>query len=142
MSKSEILESIILAHQDREGSLLPILHDIQAVFGCIGDGAKRHVAGALNLTPAEVHGVVSFYHDFKDKAASLPVLKLCRAESCQARGCEALAAEITDVAKGKVEIETVYCLGFCSVGPAAMVNGNVHARLDNNKLAQLIEALR
>lgn len=141
MEKLARLDEIVAAHAGRDGSMLPILHDIQEEFGCVDEEAKRHLAGALNLSRAEVHGVVSFYHDFKAVPAKLPVLKLCRAEACQARGCEALAADIAETAKDKCEIETVYCLGLCSVGPNAMIGRTVHARLDADKLGRLIEAL-
>lgn len=141
MDKITSLEEIVAAHAGRDGPLLPILHDIQTEFGCIDEEAKRYLAGSLNLSRAEVHGVVSFYHDFKTEPAKLPVLKLCRAEACQARGCDALVKYISAVAQGKCEIETVYCLGLCSVGPNAMIGPDVHARLDVQKLTQLIEAL-
>jgi formate dehydrogenase subunit gamma len=141
MDKMARLAEIVGAHAGRSGPLLPILHDIQAEFGCVDEEAKRHLAGALNLSRAEVHGVVSFYHDFKSEPAKLPVLKLCRAEACQARGCEALAADISAAANGKCEIETVYCLGLCTVGPNAMIGTDVHARLDIAKLTKLIESL-
>jgi formate dehydrogenase subunit gamma len=141
MDKMARLEEIVAAHAGRDGPLLPILHDIQAEFGCVDEEAKRHQASALNLSRAEVHGVVSFYHDFKSEPAKLPVLKLCRAEACQARGCDALAVEISAAAKDKCEIETVYCLGLCSVGPNAMIGQDVHARLDVPKLTKLIESL-
>jgi formate dehydrogenase subunit gamma len=141
MDKAARLEDIVAAHAGRDGPLLPILHDIQVEFGCVDEEAKCYLAGALNLSRAEVHGVVSFYHDFKTEPAKLPVLKLCRAEACQARGCDALALNISAAAKDKCEIETVYCLGLCSVGPNAMIGQDVHARLDVQKLTQLIESL-
>jgi len=141
MDKSARLDAIVAAHAGRDGPLLPILNDIQAEFGCVDEEARRYLAGALNLSRAEVHGVVSFYHDYRAETATLPVLKLCRAEACQARGCEALAADISAAAKGRCEIETVYCLGLCSVGPNAMIGQDVHARLDVPKLTKLIESL-
>lgn len=137
--EAEGLNRIIDRHRDREGPLLPILHDVQRAFGCISDAAVIDIAHALNLSRAEVSGVVSFYHDFRRTAASRPVLKLCGAEACQARGSRALAAEATALAAGRVEIETVYCLGLCSVGPAALAGGAVHARLDAAALAALID---
>lgn len=139
--REDRIADIIAAHSHREGALLPILNDVQAAFGCVDEDAVRAVAAALNLSRAEVHGVVSFYHDYKAKADPRPVLKLCRAEACQARGVEALAAGAEKAAGGRVHIETVYCLGLCSVGPAAMTNGDVHARLDAARLGALIEAL-
>lgn len=139
--KAERLDEIIARHAGREGPLLPILHDVQAEFGCVDEPARRHIAKALNLSRAEVQGVVSFYHDFHAEKAHLPVLKLCRAESCKARGVEALVADAQAAARDKVEIETIYCLGLCSVGPAAMVDGQVYARLDGPRLARLIEEM-
>lgn len=139
--KADRIEEIIAAHQGREGPMLPILNDVQAEFGCIDDAAKRQIAQALNLSRAEVHGVVSFYHDYRAQPADRPVLKLCRAEACQARGVEALIAEVQAAAQGKVEIETVYCLGLCGVGPNAMIGTNVHARLDAPRLTALIEEM-
>ena len=135
------LDEIIASHSRREGPLLPILHDIQAEFGCIDENAKRHVAGALNLSRADVHGVVSFYHDFTAEPAGKPVLKLCRAEACKSRGVENLVADALLAAGDRVEIETVYCLGLCSAGPNAMIGKSVHARLDSPKLTALIKEL-
>lgn len=135
----ERLDEIIAAHAGREGPLLPILHDVQAEFGHVSEVAVRTIAGALNLSRAEVHGVVSFYHDFHAEADMRPVVKLCRAEACQARGVDAFAAGLPE--NGRVRIETVYCLGLCSVGPNAMVGGKVHAQLDAAKLGALVEGL-
>jgi formate dehydrogenase subunit gamma len=139
--KANRLDEIIASHSRSEGPLLPILHDVQAEFGCVDDDTKRAVAKALNLSRAEVQGVVSFYHDFKAEKAHHPVLKLCRAEACKARGVEALVAGAEAAAKGRVEIETIYCLGLCSVGPNAMIGKQVHARLDQARLASLIEEM-
>lgn len=133
------LDQIVAAHAGREGPLLPILHDVQAEFGHVSEQAIRAIASALNLSRAEVHGVVSFYHDFHEAPEPAKVLKLCRAEACQARGVEALAAALP--AGSRVKVETVYCLGLCSVGPNAMMEGKLHARLDRAKLAALLEVL-
>jgi formate dehydrogenase subunit gamma len=135
----ERVEDIVAAHAGREGALLPILHDVQGAFGHVSEDAIRAIAHGLNLSRAEVHGVVSFYHDFTATPDPRPVLKLCRAEACQARGVEALVAGLPE--QDRVRIETVYCLGLCSVGPNAMAGGQVHARLDGAKLAALVEAL-
>ena len=132
------LAAIIARHIGREGPMLPILHDVQDAFGHVSEAAKRQIALALNLSRAEVHGVVSFYHDFKSAPEPLPVIKLCRAEACQARGSEALAPKIEAMAQGKAKIETVYCLGLCSAGPNAMAKGEVHARLDEDAARALI----
>lgn len=128
-----------LAHQ--EGPLLPILHALQAEYGWISESAIRLVAHELNLSRAEVHGVVSFYHDFRTAPEPRPVIKLCRAEACQARGSEPLANWAIERAGGRVAVEPVYCLGLCSVGPNAMIGGHVHARLDERRLGALMEAL-
>jgi formate dehydrogenase subunit gamma len=135
----ESFDDIIALHAGREGPLLPILHDVQARFGEVSESSIRVIAKALNLTRAEVHGVVSFYHDFHEVADQRPVLKLCRSEACQARGVEALAAGLPD--DGRVKVETIYCLGLCSVGPNAMAGGKVYARLDGAKLTALLETL-
>lgn len=135
----ERLDQIIASHAGREGPLLPILHDVQAEYGHVSEAAIRAIAGALNLSRADVHGVVSFYHDFHDAPEPRSVIKLCRAEACQARGVEALVVALTD--NPRVKVEAVYCLGLCSVGPNALVGRKVHARLDAAKLGALVEQL-
>ncbi len=130
------IDTIIAAHSGREGPLLPILHDVQAAFGHVSEEAVRVIAHALNLSRAEVHGVVSFYHDFHSAPEPHKVVKLCQAESCQARGVEALVRDLPHIPG--VKLETVYCLGLCSVGPNAMVGDTLHARLDAARLGQLM----
>ncbi|MEQ1854294.1 MAG: NAD(P)H-dependent oxidoreductase subunit E [Chthoniobacteraceae bacterium] len=136
-----VLADIILAHRAREGCLLPILHDVQAAFGHISEDAIREIAQALNLTRAEIHGVVSFYHDFRTELDARPTIKICRAEACKARGVEALMPTVMGTAGERVRVETVYCLGLCSVGPAALVGDTVHARLSHETAAALMRAL-
>jgi formate dehydrogenase subunit gamma len=116
---------------------MPILHNTQREFGWISEEAITRVAELLNLSRAEVSGVVSFYPDFRRTRPTRPAIKLCRAEACQARGVEALVQMIGE--NERVEIETVYCLGLCSVGPAALVGDEVHARLDAESLKALID---
>lgn len=140
MSDEARLAEIIAEHSDREGPLLPILHDTQAAFGCIDRAAEAQIAHALNLSRAEVHGVVSFYHDFRAEPDPRPQVQLCRAEACQARGVEALVSAAEQAAGDRVRLKSVYCLGLCSVGPAARVGDHVHARLDEAGLVRLIEA--
>lgn len=144
---AEAARAIIADKQAMPGALLPILHALQDEFGYIDREAEPLIADILNLSRAEVHGVVTFYHDFRPKPAGRHVLKLCRAESCQARGSEALAARAEarlgiafdrTSADGRVTLEPVYCLGLCSVSPAAMLDGKVVARLDENKLEMLL----
>lgn len=140
MSRSGRVAEIVAEHEGREGPLLPILHDVQAELGCIDAEAEAAIAGALNLSRAEVHGVASFYHDFTAKPDPRPEVQLCRAEACQARGVEALISAARDAAGERVRLKTVYCLGLCSAGPAARVGDSVHARLDEAALVRLIEA--
>jgi formate dehydrogenase subunit gamma len=138
MEPSE-LEPIIAAHSDRKGALLPILHDIQAAYGCVDAAAEAHVAKALNLTRAEVHGVVSFYHDFTPIRDPRPTVELCRAEACKARGVEAMVPAAQAAAGARVRLKTVYCLGLCSTGPNARTGENLHSRLDEGALVRLVE---
>lgn len=130
------ISQIIAEHKGREGPLLPILHAVQAAFGCISDEAVRTIAQELNLSRAEVHGVVSFYHDFTTAPTLRKIVKLCRAEACQARGVEALVQDLPEVPG--VDLETVYCLGLCSVGPNAMIGKTLYARLDAKRLGTLM----
>ena len=123
-----------------EGPLLPILHAVQAKFGCVDIEAERVIAKALNLSRAEVHGVVSFYHDFSAEADPRPVVQLCRAEACQARGVESLVDAAQAAAGERVRLSTVYCLGLCSVGPNARVGDTLHARLDQAALVALVRS--
>lgn len=134
------LAEIIADHAHREGPLLPILHACQRAFGCVDAAAEAQIAKALNLSRAEVHGVVSFYHDFTPAPDPRPAVELCRAEACQARGVEALVAAAQGAAGRRVNLKTVYCLGLCSVGPAARVGDALHARLDEAALVALVNA--
>lgn len=141
---------LIAAGQTREGPLLPILHSLVETFGYVPEPAEPMIAEALNLSRAEVHGVVTFYHDFRREPAGDHVVKLCRAESCQAAGCETLADHLTEKLgiafgetsrDGRVTLEPVYCLGLCSVSPAAMIDGRLLARLDQGKLDRALSHL-
>lgn len=133
------IADIVAEHAHREGPLLPILHDVQKAFGYVSEEAMRDIAQALNLTRAEVYGVVSFYHDFRKEAEARPILKLCRAEACKARGVDALVPIAEK--QSRVKVEAVYCLGLCTVGPAALVGDQVIARLDQARLSSLLEAM-
>jgi len=133
-------------HAGLEGPLLPILHALQAEFGFISEAAMRLVAQRLNLSRAEVFGVVSFYHDFRQAPAGRHVLKICRAEACQAMGgtaqAEALLAHLglgwgDTTPDGRLTVEPVYCLGLCACAPSAMLDGTPHARLDADALHSL-----
>ena len=131
-----------------EGPLLPILHAIQEEFGHVPQGALPLIADALNISRAEVHGVVSFYHDYREVPAGRHVVKICRAEACQAVGGAALAeATLAKLGvewhgttkNGAVTVEPVYCLGLCACAPAAMVDGKVVGRVDVAKMTKLLE---
>ena len=140
MTKPRSLSETIARWSDAEGPLLPILHDVQEQFGCVDAAAEAEIAAALNLSRAEVHGVVSFYHDFSAAADPRPCVELCRAEACQARGVEALVGAAERAAGERVKIGTVYCLGLCSAGPAARLGDAVHARLDEAGLVALVKS--
>jgi formate dehydrogenase subunit gamma len=134
------LAEILAQHDGREGPLLPILHDVQAALGCVDTAAEAAIAQALNLSRAEVHGVVSFYHDFPPEADPRPMVQLCRAEACQARGVEDMVSAAESAAGARVKIKTVYCLGLCSAGPAARIGDSLHARLDAAALVRLVQS--
>ena len=143
--------AIVHEFQGLEGPLLPILHGIQEEFGHVPQEALPVIASALNLSRAEVHGVVSFYHDFRREPAGRHVLKLCQAESCQAMGSDAVAARIKQLlgidfhqttADGAVTLEPVYCLGLCACSPSAMLDGEVIGRLDAEKVDEILAEVR
>jgi formate dehydrogenase subunit gamma len=146
----EVALRLIREHLDREGPLLPILHALQERFGYIDTAAEPLIAEVLNITRAEVHGVITFYHDFRREPAGRHVLKLCRAEACQSAGGDPLAARAeaglgvrfgSTAADGSVTLEPVYCLGLCAVAPSAMLDGRLVGRLDEARLdALLVEA--
>ena len=143
--------AIVGALKGLEGPLLPILHEIQAEFGYVPQESLPVIARELNLSRAEVHGVVSFYHDYRDHPAGRHVLKLCRAEACQSMGGDEVAERIKTLLgidfhqttmDGAVTLEPVYCLGLCSCAPAAMLDGEVHGRIDVELAQELIAEAR
>ena len=136
-----------LVQKHARGALLPLLHALQEEFGYIDPQAVPLIAQALNLSRAEVHGVISFYHDFRTSPPARHVVKLCRAEACQARGSLAIEAELSrhlGVAMGnarkdgQVALEPVYCLGLCAVGPNALVNERPVARIDAAAVEKIV----
>ncbi|HLX16711.1 MAG TPA: formate dehydrogenase subunit gamma [Bradyrhizobium sp.] len=138
---------IIAEHTHLEGATLVILHAFQETFGYVPEPALPMIASALNVSRAEVHGVFTFYHDFRHKPAGRHVLKLCRAEACQAAGGDALAARAETrlgIALGsttpdeRVTLEPIYCLGLCATAPSAMLDGRVIGRLDEARLDALV----
>lgn len=139
---------IIAAHQAVEGAALPMLHALQAEFGHIPEDVVPMVADALNLSRAEIHGIVTFYHDFRHTAPGRHVLKLCRAEACQSVGGDALADHAQarlrvswgeTTGNGAVTLEPVFCLGLCACGPAAMLDGRVIGRLDRQRIDAMLD---
>lgn len=143
--------AVVAATRNLEGPLLPILHELQAEFGHVPQEALPVIAEALNLSKAEVHGVVSFYHDFRKEPAGRHVIKLCRAEACQSMGGDAIAARLQELlgigfhetAKdGSVTLDPVYCLGLCACAPAALVDGEPVGRLDEEALQAIAAEVR
>lgn len=134
------IDAIIAAHAGRKGPLLPILREVQAAFGCIDAKAEAAIASALNLSRADVHGVVSFYHDFTPAPDPRPVVELCRAEACKARGVEALVPAAEAAAGERVYLKEVYCLGLCGNGPSARVGERLYAGLDEARLVELVKS--
>lgn len=136
-----------LAHL--EGATLPILHALQDEFGYVDPKAVPVIAEALNLSRADVHGTISFYHDFRTAPPPRRIVKLCRAEACQALGCETLVQDlarehgiVVDGHAGSHDavVETVYCLGNCALGPSALVEGELLGRVDADRVAALCGA--
>jgi formate dehydrogenase subunit gamma len=145
---AERASEIIARYRHLEGAALPILHALQENFGCVPEAAVPLVAEALNLSRAEIHGTVTFYHDFKKEPLGRRVLKLCCAESCQAAGGDALAARAEQklgvemggtTLDNRVTLEAVYCLGLCHSSPAAMLESRVFGMLDEQKLDALVK---
>jgi len=136
---AEQIGEILRAHDGLEGPLIPVLHAVQAAFGHIPGDALPLIAQHLNVSRAEVHGVISFYHDFREEPAGRHILKLCRAEACQTMGGDRVADAVRaalgigwheTTPDGRVTLEPVFCLGLCACGPAAMVDGRLVGRCD------------
>jgi formate dehydrogenase subunit gamma len=135
--------------QHLPGALLPILHALQEEFGYVDEAAVPLMAEALNISQAEVHGVISFYHDFRRTPPGKHVLRICRAESCQAMGCGKLIEHVERRAgvklggttpDGNLTIEPVYCLGNCALSPAVMLDGQPFGRVSANVVDALIDS--
>jgi formate dehydrogenase subunit gamma len=142
---------IVAGHAGTKGPLLPILHALNHEFGCVPEEAVPLIARVMNLTRAHVHGVVTFYRDFRREPAGRHVLKLCRAEACQAAGGDEFCARVEktlglsigETAKdGSTTLDEVFCLGLCAVGPAIMLDGKVLARIDDTKFDRMIAEAR
>lgn len=151
VSLAEIVEAAVEAQRGRVGPLLPVLHAVQEKLGHIPADAVPMIARALNLSRAEVHGVINFYHDFRTSPPGEHIVHLCRAEACQAMGarelerhaCRRLGIGIGETsADGLFTLAPVYCLGNCACAPSVRINDDVHARVSTAKFDELIEALR
>lgn len=143
--------AVISELKSLEGPLIPILHGVQEEFGYVPQETLPIIAEALNLSRAEVHGVFTFYHDFRHHPAGRHVLKVCQAEACQSMGSDAIAAQIKqkfgigfhETSKdGAVTLEPIYCLGLCACAPAVMLDGEVIGRLDADKIDEIAEEVR
>ena len=140
--RSALVRAVAEQHRSLRGPLLPVLHEVMAEFGHIDPTDVPVIADVLNLSAAEVHGVVSFYTDFRTTPPPRHFLTLCRAEACQAVGaqglCDDLRARAAAGALGdSVEVHEVFCLGNCALGPSGTVDGTLHGRLDTARVAEL-----
>jgi len=147
---ADAVRSIAAELASIEGPLLPILHAIHDHFGHVAEAAVPVVADVLNLSRAEVHGVVTFYHDFRRTPAGRHVVKVCGAEACQSMGGRRLAADLqgalgidlgATTADGEVTLETVYCLGNCALSPALLVDGELHGRVDQIRMRSILAGI-
>lgn len=147
----DTLRQLALPHRDTPGGLLPALHAVQDALGHVPEAAVPVLAGLFNLSRAEVHGVVTYYHHFRRHPPGRHVVQVCRAEACQACGAEALLAQAEALlgctrhatsADGAVTLEPVYCLGLCASSPALLIDETPHARVTPERLASLLAGLR
>ena len=146
----EVVENVVESHRDRIGALLPVLHAIQDMFGFIPPEAIPLIAGSINLSRAEIHGVMSFYHDFRSEPPGKHIVHLCRAEACQAMGASGLEQHARErlgidygetTVDGQFTLEPVYCLGNCACSPSIRINDEIHARVSPEKFDELISTL-
>jgi formate dehydrogenase subunit gamma len=145
---TEVVREIAATHRTQRGALLPILHAVQEALGCVPAEAIPVLADELNLSRADVHGVVTFYHDFRSQPAGRTVVRVCRAEACQAVGAGRLVEHLRDRYgmslgdtryDGSVTFEQVFCLGNCALGPAVQVDGRLHGRVDETRLSSIVD---
>lgn len=145
------VQGIIRAQKQIPGAMLPILHSIQDLVGFIPSDAVPMIAEELNVSRAEVHGVISYYHHFRQQPGARVHLQICRAEACQARGADALAEHVKArlgcdfhhaTADGDVMLEPVYCLGHCAAGPNIAIGDELHARMTPARFDALIGSKR
>ena len=143
-----VAKDIIEARRSEPGAMLPILHDLQEAFGYVDQSAVPVIADVLNVSRAEVHGVITYYHDFRHAPAGKHVLKICRAEACQSVGCRDLIAHVEqkhglELGKtspdGSITVEEVFCLGNCALSPAVLLDGELIGRVTIDDIGQIIE---
>jgi formate dehydrogenase subunit gamma len=144
----ERVREIVADHRDERGALLPILHAVQTEFGCVAPDVIPVIAHELNLSRADVHGVASFYRDFRKEPAGRTTVRICRAEACQAVGGRELADTARSVTgvefgqtsgDGAVTLDEVFCLGNCALGPSAAIDGVTYGRVDAARLTALLD---
>lgn len=149
--QAQRIEQSIERCRDLPGALLPMLHAIQDDLGFVPEAAVPSIAKALNLSRAEVHGVITFYHHFRSHAPGRHVIQVCRAEACQSMGAESLLARLRDrlgidlhgtTTDGAITLEPVYCLGNCACAPAVMVDGELRGRVTDDFMNEIIESSR
>lgn len=145
---AKLLQPLLALHKDQPGGLLPLLHAVQEAMGYIPSEAVPEIAQAMNLSRAEVHGVITYYHHFRSSPPGKHVVQVCQAEACKACGGDALMAQAelalgctshSTRADGAVTLEPVYCLGLCASSPAIQINDRVHARVSADKLQRLLQ---
>lgn len=146
-SRSARVDTIVASHAGMPGNLLPILHAVQEAFGYVPEDAVPRIAEGLNLSRADVHGVISFYHYFRRHPVGRHVVQICRAEACQAvQGCRTEEAARRELgvdfggtsADGRFTLEPVYCLGNCAAGPSAMVDDRIYGRVTPERLKEIL----
>jgi formate dehydrogenase subunit gamma len=143
----DVAAEIIGRYSPLPGATLPILHALQDEFGYVHADAVPLIARALNLSRAEIHGVVTFYHDFRTEPGGGRVVKLCRAEACQSMGCRSLEAHVKDrlgidygetTTDRRFTLQAVYCLGNCALAPAVMIDSELHGRVDAGRFDAIL----
>jgi formate dehydrogenase subunit gamma len=149
-NERQSISDLVDQHKDLPGALLPLLHAIQNEVGYVPDSAVANIASGLNLSRAEVHGVISFYHDFKTQPVGRNTVQICRAEACQSMGSRLLEAHAKETlgidyhettADGNITLEPVYCLGNCACSPSVRVNDDIVARVDQDRFDKLVANL-
>ena len=148
-SQAARVREIVADHRDERGALLPILHSVLTEFGCVPKSVIPVIAEELNLSRADVHGVASFYRDFRNEPAGRTTVRICRAEACQSVGANDLAASAEHQyglkmgqtsANGDITLDEVFCLGNCALGPSAQIAGTTYGRVTLDRLAELVDA--